>query len=347
MPKRGFEPPPPCEEPVLEGVMRSANFSTGAAQFTFSNDGSLAYIPGDVAIGASVLVRVDRAGVRKPIDEPDAYAFPRISSNGKQLVVSTSAKERTIWIYDDLNSAVPRRKLTLSGKSTTPIWSKDGLRVVFRTDGEDGPGLYWQSADGRGMPERLVQFKQGGPSPEFFSDERTLFFSTGLGSKRNLYSLSIGAGEEPKLVIEDAANFTLSRDGNWLAYSASTSGRSEVYVQAFPITGVATKYQISREGADNPLWSYDGTELFYLSLGERRIYSVPVHTKPTFTFDKPTSLPIQGILAPGPRNYDITPDGKYFMTVFPRSQADGGKAPFEQINMTLNWFEELKQRLVH
>ena len=29
----------------------------------------------------------------------------------------------------------------------------------------------------------------------------------------------------------------------------------------------------------------------------------------------------------------------------PKSQADPGKAPPEQINVTPNWFEELKQRV--
>ena len=149
-----------------------------------------------------------------------------------------------------------------------------------------------------------------------------------------------------KLLLEDAVNATLSPEGNFLAYASSTSGRNEVWVQAFPITGTAWKYQVSTEGADSPLWSRDGTELFYLSLGERRIYSVPVFTKPAFRKGKPMPLPIQGILAPGPRNYDITHDGKSFVTVFPRSQANGGdKAPFERINVTLNCFEELKQRV--
>ena len=83
-----------------------------------------------------------------------------------------------------------------------------------------------------------------------------------------------------------------------------------------------------------------------------RILKLPAPANPPYSgpvaldHDKPTPLPIQGILAPGPRNYDITPDGKYFVTVFPGSQANGGdKAPFERINITLNWFEELKQRV--
>ena len=46
----------------------------------------------------------------------------------------------------------------------------------------------------------------------------------------------------------------------------------------------------------------------------------------------------------GTRPYDITPDGKYVVALLPRAQAEPGKAPPEQINVTLNWFEELKQR---
>jgi hypothetical protein len=42
-----------------------------------------------------------------------------------------------------------------------------------------------------------------------------------------------------------------------------------------------------------------------------------------------------GILEPGPRAYDITPDGKYFVVLLPKAQANTGKAPPEQINVTL------------
>ena len=55
-------------------------------------------------------------------------------------------------------------------------------------------------------------------------------------------------------------------------------------------------------------------------------------------------LPIKQIyLLAGPRAYDITLDGKDFVVEL--SQADPGKAPPEQINVTLNWLEELKQRV--
>src|SRR5262249_45005341 len=43
----------------------------------------------------------------------------------------------------------------------------------------------------------------------------------------------------------------------------------------------------------------------------------------------------------GPRAYDITPDGKSFIVMVPKSQSESDKAP-PQINISLNWFQELK-----
>ena len=43
--------------------------------------------------------------------------------------------------------------------------------------------------------------------------------------------------------------------------------------------------------------------------------------------------------------FDAAQDGKYFVVMLPKAQTDRDKAPPEQINITLNWFEELKQRV--
>jgi hypothetical protein len=42
--------------------------------------------------------------------------------------------------------------------------------------------------------------------------------------------------------------------------------------------------------------------------------------------------------------YDIIPDGKQFAMVMPTSQT-GTNQPSTQINVVLNWFEELKPRV--
>ena len=74
--------------------------------------------------------------------------------------------------------------------------------------------------------------------------------------------------------------------------------------------------------------------------------AVDVQTRPGFTFAKATPLPIDGTLQIHPeRNYDITPDGKQFLVLLTAPVADSDDRPPLQINVVLNWFEELKQRV--
>src|SRR4029453_3984513 len=113
--------------------------------------GSMVYVPGtaDTASNGRVLVLVDRSGARKPIPVPPApYFQPRISPNGKQLVVSTNdVKDAVVWFYD-LAGTTPRRKLTFGGDDRFPLWSRDGQRVAFQSKRGGDVGLFWQRADG-------------------------------------------------------------------------------------------------------------------------------------------------------------------------------------------------------
>ena len=66
-------------------------------------------------------------------------------------------------------------------------------------------------------------------------------------------------------------DLSFSRDGKWLAYASDETGRSEIYVQSFPIPG--GKVLISTNGGDQPGWRGDGKELYYLTL-DRKLMSV-------------------------------------------------------------------------
>ena len=59
---------------------------------------------------------------------------------------------------------------------------------------------------------------------------------------------------------ERAARF--SPDGRFIAYQSSESGRNEIYVRPFP--GPGARHLISTDSGKGPVWSADGTELFYL-----------------------------------------------------------------------------------
>jgi dipeptidyl aminopeptidase/acylaminoacyl peptidase len=128
----------------------------------------------------------------------------------------------------------------------------------------------------------------------------------------------------------------ISPDRKWMAYASNESGRAEIYVRSLPEVD-KVREQISTEGGDSPLWSPDGTELYYRN-GDL-VMAVAVQTKATFEFEKPKIL-FQSLYYTDPDgaiSWDIHPDGKRFLmmketaTVRPR------------IQVVINWFEELKQ----
>lgn len=117
-------------------------------------------------------------------------------------------------------------------------------------------------------------------------------------------------------------------------------------MQPFPATGA--KYQVTREGGNHPVWSPDVKELFVMNnVNNGRLFSMNVQTQPVFTFSNPVPLPIQGFIQGigGARHYDITPDGKQFIMMFPPGQGSTDSRTTLQIQVVLNWLEELKQRV--
>jgi hypothetical protein len=71
---------------------------------------------------------------------------------------------------------------------------------------------------------------------------------------------------------------------------------------------------------------------------------VDIATQPGFAAGKPKVL-FEGRYSPAPgtgNNYDVSPDGQRFLMLKPSEQ---DQAAPTQINVVLNWFEELKQKV--
>jgi hypothetical protein len=127
---------------------------------------------------------------------------------------------------------------------------------------------------------------------------------------------------------------------SWLAYISDESDRFEIYVQPYP--GPGGKWQISTEGGTEPVWNPNGRELFYRS-GDKMM-AVDIATQPGFAAGKPRVL-FEGQYVPTPGsfpNYDVSSDGQRFLMLKPSEQEQAAPT---QINVVLNWFEELKQKV--
>jgi eukaryotic-like serine/threonine-protein kinase len=327
--------------PVVEGVLQVP--LTGAAQYSLSTTGSLVYVPGGAEASQRRLVWVSRNGVEQPTAAPPrSYRNPRLSPDGRRVVVGLEQPEPQIWLYDLARETLAR--FTLEGDSNrNPVWTPDGKRIGFNSSRNNGD-VSWQLADGSGRPEEFSP--TGGALTSSWSPDGKLLASS-VGDPTTGYDIWVvkmgdtDTTAQPFLRTpfnEEAPQF--SPDGRWLAYVSDESGRYEVYVQPYP--GPGGKWQISAEGGTEPMWNHNGRELFYRS-GNKMI-AVEITTQPSFSAGKPKLL-FSGEYQPTlviNANYDVSPDGQRFLMVKPSESAEAAPT---QINVVLNWFEELKQKV--
>ena len=335
--------------PLVQGV---------GNHYAVSDSGSLVYVPGRTEAAAAVLALVDRDGGTETLEVPARYYVgPRLSPDGTRLAVEVTSEDGSAIFVYDLSGSTAMRRLTQTseGSNRFPLWTPDGERVTFTSDRDGLPGIYWQSADGTDVAESLFLAEEDtsllptGWSP----DGRTLAFAQGrtplFGLDGGIWTLSLdgGAEAEPILFYDDPDSAqlgaTFSPDGNWIAYRSGEAGSNDdVYVQPFPPTGRTYRVTEAPVNHFGPLWSADGTELFYQQ--NNRMFVVDVGTTGGFQNGPERTLAIQGFLAFRPyRDYDVMPDSQRFLVAFSEGQTDLG--PGSQINIVLNWFEELTERV--
>ncbi len=184
-------------------------------------------------------------------------------------------------------------------------------------------------------------------------DGELLVFSVIWDSQtdRDIWTLSVDDRETQSLYDAPGTMYLgaeLSPTGEWLAYGAGPgAGEVDIYVEPFPPTGA--RRRISQDRGYWPLWSPEGSELFYrqvVGTAGLTLRSVDIVTQPAFAFSNEQTLPVEGFNVVGYyRDYDMSPDGERLLMVFPADRPDSGEPARPQINIVQNWFEELKERV--
>jgi serine/threonine-protein kinase len=312
----------------------------GAAQFAFSTEGTLVYVSGGPAwIGK--LTWVDHQGMSKALAAPpQAYGPISLSPDGQRLAVTVVGATSDVWVYELTRGTFTR--LTVEGSNYRPVWTPDGRRIVYqRSIGPNKFQMVWQLADGSGAEEVLTTSDYPWSPATFSPNGKLLAFQrndpdTGV----DLSILPLEGDRQPYSWLKTKFNewgAAFSRDGKWVAYTSDESGQYEIYVRSFADAG--GKRQISTAGGEEVTWSPDGGALFYRE--GRKWMSVAVQTQAEFRADAPKMI-FEGpyLNVPGV-SYDVAPDGRHFIV----NEENQKQAPTTQLNVVLNWFEELKRRV--
>jgi serine/threonine-protein kinase len=343
--------------PVADNVTTSGvpGRAINVAHVAISQTGTLAFVAGSfVERSPRTLVWVDRRGNEEPLGVPERpYVYPRLSPDGGRIAVTIGDQERDIWIWDISRKTL--RRFTLNpGEDRYAAWTPDGKRLAFGSSQGDERGVWWQLADGSGVPERLAGFpinRFGNFVPTTISPDGSRMITTatgaGAGGGSDLWVLSLVGSPQPAPLLDTPngeRNGEISPDGRWMAYESVEAGRVEVYVRPFPnIAG--GKWPVSTGGGSQPLWARTGKELFYLDPAGA-LMGVSVEGQTSFAIGTParildgvyvTSLPTYA-----GRLYDISPDSQRFLML--KQSASGAQTNgASSITVVQNWTEELKR----
>jgi serine/threonine-protein kinase len=317
--------------PVLKQVLLDSTYDT--AQYTFSRNGLLVYVPGDDT-AKSIPAWVNQAGTKETTLPMRAqiYGTPKLSPDGKQLAIVVRPEgKRDIYVYDVATGISTR--LTLTGNNRAPVWTPDGKRVTFLRSGqgEEKSSIFWKSGDGSGEAE-LLHSSEHTPAPYSWSPNgKYLAFM-----ERGISVLSLEGSREPELFV-DTESFAwapaFSPNGRWIAYTSEKEGKFQIYVRPYPDNDWVRK--ISGDFGEEPIWSPKGDKLFYRN-GDKWMV-VSISTEPEFTADTPK------VLFEGPFNnvpdlsYDVAPDGRFLVL-----QPEHDDSEVRELHVVTNWFKELK-----
>ncbi|MCG8608043.1 serine/threonine-protein kinase [bacterium] len=327
------------ERSPLPIIQELRTVSSGAATFAFSKDGTFVYLSGLAITSDRMLMWVDRQGKTTALSvEPADYGHPRLSPNGQLVAVDMGpgSGNADIWIYNVESGR--RIRLTFDEGGVHPVWTPDGKRVAFNRQQGDGT-ISWKRADGSGDTEQLVKNQHPVNAISWSPDGQILAMEENhLESGMNILTFSLKERRtQPFLVTPyNERSPMFSPDGKWIAYVSDESGQKEIYVQPFP--GPGSRWPISTEGGQEPVWSVDGKELFFRN-GDKMMV-VAIEYRREFKASTPRQLFEGRFVSDGgghPR-YDVSSDGKRFIMtriVEETSSSD--------LRIVVNWFEELKR----
>ena len=311
------------------------------AQYAVSSAGTMAYVASHPARYERRMVWVDRTGKVEALPAtPRPYYDPRISPDGRRFVVSSEEAAERVWTFDFARPILTA--LTGPGSSQAPLWTPDGKRVIYRATRMGSRNIAWKAADGSGEEQRLTT-SHNMQTPVSVSPNGKLLAYSEIDPREgnDIWLVALDGGQPVPFLRTRAGeeNPHFSPDGRWLAYVSDESGRFEVYVQPFP--GPGGKWMISTDGGTEPVWARDGRELFYRS-GDK-LMAVTIAGEPAFVAGLPRAL-FEGAFEPtgtGTSGFDVSPDGRRFLMIQPTAP----ERPVTQVNVVINWFEELRQRV--
>jgi len=332
--------------PAADGV--EVHPATGAAQFAISGNGTLVYL-GSEGGERNRLVWVEPDGTSSIFTgEVGYFRDVRFSPDGERVAIQDRAGDLDVWIY-----GVERKdktRLTFSPQlDEVPVWSPDGNDIVHTGwTSSSTRGLWRTAADGSDEPELLWESERHVHVSDWTPNGTALIIDVyNADTSWDLYLLPLDGDGSLDVIAEspfEERNARLSPNGKWLAYASTESGREEIYVRSFPALDV--KRTVSTNGGVQPIWSRDGSTLFYRD--GQAVMAVSISASSDFEASVPRPMfedVFDRTQADNHTLYDVAPDGRFLMLSRQHAQDETDRyLGLDRYHVVVNWIEEVRQR---
>ena len=254
----------------------------------------------------------------------ETVSGPQISPDGRHVIFTRGwvdkMEDRTrsnLWIADTNGSRV--RQLTRGGWSdSSPVWSPDGARIVFLSDGDGSSQIHVLWLD-TGETTQLTHLEQTPHALRWSPDGETLVFGMRVPETTpilpvNLPEFPRGAKLAPPAKVIDRIIFGYDGRGDL--------PRGDIHL--FTLDGVAggTPRQVTTEGhsyndprgfAAEVHWSKDGRRLYFVAwLAPWSEVELEINESEIYSMDLATGDVVQLTDRQGPdRGMELSPDGEW------------------------------------
>jgi Tol biopolymer transport system component len=245
-----------------------------------------------------------------------------LSPNNKKLLgASLEGGTYIVWLVDlDRNVST---QMTMH--ASYPAWAPDGVRFAYSSIRNGEGDVFVKSITGTGDEVPWLKTDDVKIVNDWSSDGRFILFTNNI--RHSLWAVPTFGDRQPFQVTQmpgHSRHGKVSPVGKWIAYVSDETGKSEVYVQSFPMSG--TKRRVSTNGGIQPVWRHDGRELFYLS-EDQQIMAASIQPG-----DGEPGTPQRLFLAPQPtRQFAVTNDGQRFLAIAGNPGARGS------VTLLTNW----------
>jgi len=247
---------------LFEGVHITSTPDVGVPDITLGADGTLIYVESDAGpiagdLGDDQLVVVDLAGREEVLPlSSRPIGWVGWSPDGRSVAYDSRGQ---LYTYNVSLGTTPRE---IASDGVFAYFSPDGSRLVY-----GGPEMFVVDTLGDSSGRPVIEL-EGTEWPSQWANDTLILFEWIQETNSDLAVLNLSDPERPRAEIylpsEAAlADMVLSPDGRFVAYRATESGVSRIYVRSFPDPAQGERLTVSGDGGRVPFWSPDGDVLYY------------------------------------------------------------------------------------